>query len=206
MITLGVTGGIGSGKSMACAMLAELGARVFNSDHEAKKLMQEWPEVRADLIAQFGTEVFDEAGQLNRAYLAGQVFSDSAKLNQLNKIVHPRVREAFEAAKEQARKDGVSLLVKEAALIFETGADRFLDAVAVIHAEEDVRIQRVMARDDVTAEQVRARMKHQFSAETLLLSADYVLYNNDDAAALRDKVEGLYDLVMEKENGNQTSV
>jgi len=190
--TLGVTGGIGSGKSTACRMLEEQGARVFYADAEAKRLMQEDDALQTAIAETFGADTYDAEGTLNRARLAAVVFSDEEKLQQLNALVHPKVFEAFGQAKEQAEADGVELLVHEAALIFESGGDAHLDAVAVVDAPVDVRIRRVRARDGASEAEVRARMSHQLPPAELRQRADYVLDNSGSTAELRRQVHALY--------------
>lgn len=191
MITLGVTGGIGSGKSLVARMFAEEGARVFDADHEAKRIMQQDPAVRSELIAQFGSDAYLEGGTLNRGYLASIAFPDPERLAQLNEIVHPRVFASFERARRKAQEEGVEILVHEAALIFEAGGEKHMDAVVVVDASEDVRIQRVVERDGVTPESVRARMRHQLPAEELVRRADYVLRNEGTVEELRRQVARL---------------
>jgi len=190
--TLGVTGGIGSGKSTACRMLEEQGARVFYADAEAKRLMQQDDALRTAIAGAFGADTYDAGGTLNRAHLAALVFSDDEKLQQLNALVHPRVFEAFGQAKEQAEAEGVKVLVHEAALIFESGGDAHLDAVAVVDAPVDVRLRRVRARDGASEAEVRARMAHQLPPEELRQRADYVLDNSGSIEALRRQVHALY--------------
>lgn len=190
--TLGVTGGIGSGKSTVCRMLEEMGARVFSADEEAKRLQVEDPEARGEIIAAFGEESYLPGGELNRKYLADQVFSDRRKLETINRIVHPRVFQRFRNARQRAEADGVPLLVHEAALIFEAGGDRHLDAVAVVDADKDVRIRRVMARDGVSREDVLARMERQLPAEELRRRADFVIENDGGLEELRRQVEAVY--------------
>lgn len=192
MITLGVTGGIGSGKTTACRRLEELGAEVFYADREAKRLMAEDDELRAAISERFGRESYDEDGRLNRSYLADRVFADSAELSDLNELVHGRVRKAFEARRRRARDRGVDLLVEEAALIFETGADAILDRVLVVDAPEEVRIRRVAERDDVSPSAVRERMQHQLSSAELRRRADFVIDNTGTEDELRDAVTALY--------------
>lgn len=196
MTTLGVTGGIGSGKTTVCRMLEELGARVFYADAEAKRLMQEDPEVRAEIQATFGPESYDAEGNLNRTYLAEKVFGNDEDVARINAIVHPRVFEAFEEARQKARREGVALLVHEAALIFEAGAEKHLDAVAVVDAPEAVRIRRVTERDDASPEAVRARMGHQLSPEALRHRADYVIDNSGSKKDLRAEVERVFRAVL----------
>lgn len=198
MKTLGVTGGIGSGKTTVCRFLEEQGARVFYADLEAKRLMQEDPEARAEIEAAFGPESYADDGTLNRAYLAEQAFGDEEKLERLNAIVHPRVFASFEAAKARAREEDIPLLVHEAALIFEAGGDAHVDAVAVVDAPEDARIERVVERDDVTSDAVRARMGHQLPPETLRRRADYVVENDGTLEDLREKTIALYRTVVDE--------
>lgn len=192
MKTLGVTGGIGSGKSTVCRMLEELGAEVFYADAEARSLMEADPVVRAEITAAFGAESYDAAGKLNRPYLSAVVFGDPAQIARINAIVHPRVYERFEARKQDALTRGVQLLVHEAALIFEAGGERHLDAVAVVEASRQERIARVVVRDRVSPDQVVARMAHQLPPEVLRRRADFVIENTGSVAALRGQVEALY--------------
>lgn len=203
MITLGITGGIGSGKTTVCRMLEALGARVVYADAEAKRLMQEDPEARAAIQAAFGSESYDDQGRLDRAYLADQVFGDEDRLEQLNRIVHPRVFAAFERAKAQAERDGVAVLVHEAALIYEAGGDRHLDAVAVVDAPRDKRIDRVVARDAVTPAQVAARMGHQLPPDELRRRADYVIDNTGSLDDLQAQVEQLWRTMQEGERADK---
>ncbi len=190
--TLGVTGGIGSGKSTVCRLLEALGARVFYADEEAKRLMTEDPTLRRAIVEVFGPESYLPDGRLNRSYLAERVFRDPEALRRLNALVHPRVLAVFEQAREQAAREQVPLLVLEAALLFESGADRLVDHVLVVDAPEAERIRRVVARDGVTPEQVRARMQHQLPPEELRRRADFVLENTGALETLRTQVEALY--------------
>jgi dephospho-CoA kinase len=192
VVTLGVTGGIGSGKTTVCGFLEEQGARVFYADIEAKRLMQENPDVRAAIIDAFGEDAYDEDGVLDRAYLAGRVFHDAEQLERLNRIVHPHVFEAFEAAAGRAEDDDLSLLVHEAALLFETGGDEHVDVTAAVVAPEADRIAWVTARDDATPEQVQARMQHQLPQDALRTRADYVIENDGSLEDLRQKSVDLY--------------
>lgn len=192
MVTLGVTGGIGSGKTTVCGFLEEQGARVFYADIEAKRLMQEHPDVRAAIVDAFGEGAYEEDGTLDRVYLAGRVFDDAEQLERLNRIVHPRVFEAFEAATQRAEDDDLSLLVHEAALLFEAGGDAHVDVTAAVVAPEADRIAWVTARDDVTPEQVQARMQHQLPQDELRTRADHVIENDGTLDALRQKSVDLY--------------
>lgn len=195
MTTLGVTGGIGSGKTMACRMFERLGAQVFHADEEAKRLMTEHAGLRADLREAFGAESFNPDGTLNRSYLSETIFADEKKVQRINALVHPRVFDAFQARKEAAEAAGLPLLVHEAALIFEAGGEKHLDAVAVVDAPEALRLRRVMARDNVDADAVRARMAHQLPAAEKRRRADYVIDNSGSEEDLRAEVERVFQAV-----------
>ncbi len=192
MKTLGVTGGIGSGKTTVCRMLEKLGARVFYADEEGKRILADDPDARREIVEAFGEESYGPDGRLNRAFLAEIVFGDETQLGRINSIVHPRVFARFEEAVERAREDGVPLMVKEAALIFETGGDRFLDAVAVVDAPREVRLDRVVKRDAVIPEAVQARMGHQLPPEELRRRADYLIDNSGTPEQTRRQVEAVY--------------
>jgi len=195
--TLGVTGGIGSGKSTVCGFLEEQGARVFYADTEAKQLMQTDERVRSAIVDAFGADAYTEEGTLNRTYLSEAVFGSAERVERLNGIVHPRVFEAFEAAKERAKEENVRLLVHEAALLFEAGGDEHVDATAAVVAPDERRIQWVVERDDVTPDQVRARMEHQLPQAELRRRADYVIENDGSLDDLRQKSVDLYWTVVE---------
>jgi len=196
MKTLGVTGGIGSGKSTVCRLLEALGARVFFADTEARRLMEADPAVRSEVTTVFGAESYDADGHLNRPFLATRVFGDDANMACINAIVHPRVYTAFETAKREALADGVALMVKEAALIFETGGEQFLDAVLVVDAPDSERVRRVTRRDGITPDEVRARMVHQLPPDELCRRADFVIKNDGLLENLRDQVARVYSAVI----------
>lgn len=193
---LGVTGGIGCGKSVVCAYLAQLGAEVFDADLTARNLMESDERVRQEVTRTFGRESYREDGSLNRKWLASQVFAEDSRLEELNGIVHPKVAEAFGILRN--RFEG-GLLIHEAALIYEAGVENRLDAVCVVTAPKELRIARVMARDRVSAEKVLARMSRQLSQEEKAGRADVVLVNDSDMAAVRSKSRRLYELAMSGE-------
>ncbi|MBN8587838.1 MAG: dephospho-CoA kinase [Rhodothermia bacterium] len=188
MKTLGVTGGIGSGKTTVCKLLESLGASVFYADVEAKRIQVEDPTARSEILQVFGSDSYFQDGSLNRAFLAQQVFSDNAKMSALNNIVHPRVRTALLRKKEEAATAGYPLLVYEAALIFETNGQEVVDAVLVVDAPLEDRIKRVVLRDGSTIAQVQARIRNQLTDEEMRQRADYVIKNTGDPADLRQKV------------------
>ena len=195
--SLGVTGGIGSGKSAVVARLAARpGVRVLLADDEAKRLMAEDADLRAALADRFGAEAFDADGRLDRARLAARVFADPDELAALNGLVHPAVRRALDAALAQARADGVRLFVYEAALLFETGGDARLDATLLVDAPVEVRVARAAARDGVPPEAVRARMRHQMDPAEARRRATYVLDNAGSLADLDAALDALADRLL----------
>lgn len=197
MKTLGVTGGIGSGKTTVCERLKVRGAEVFYADLEAKQLQVEDADAKMAIIKAFGAGSYTPDGALNRAYLAGVVFGHPEKLRTLNAIVHPRVRQRLLVRMEEARRRNVPLFVYEAALVFESGGDALVDAVLVVDADLDVRIQRVQARDGATEAQVRARIQHQLADDERLRRADFIIRNNGDAAALDAQIETFWQQFVE---------
>jgi len=156
---IGLTGGIGSGKSVVAKIFATLGIPVFNADDEAKRIMQTSPEIKSKLIQQFGMDIYNESG-LDKEKLASIVFDDPFQLQLLNAIVHPVT---IQAAKDWAAKQTSPYVIKEAALIFESGAADGLLKVIGVTAPLSLRTHRVMQRDGITKEQVDARMRNQIS-------------------------------------------
>jgi dephospho-CoA kinase len=190
--TLGVTGGIGSGKSTVCEILEAFGARVFEADQVGKQLMTENYDVRQEVTDKFGIDSYTPGGKLNAGYLADVVFSDPERVRVINAIVHPRVLSAFEEALSMARRDGISALVLESALMFQSGGHRLVDAVIAVDTKPSLRKGRVMERDGVTSEDVDSRMQHQMPTDEVRKRADYVVTNNGSTDNLRDAVADVY--------------
>lgn len=187
MKILGVTGGIGSGKSVVSRMLAESGARVFYADDEAANIMVNNKNVVDALRKAFGAETFYEDGSLNRPYVAGRIFSSDADRRTINQIVHPAVGDAFRRFCESARLEGVALVVKEAAILFENETSD-LDAILVVDAKKKIRIDRVEQRDGLSKAEIKSRMKSQMKAGEMRKRADYVIKNNGTLEDLREAV------------------
>jgi len=174
---IGITGGIGSGKSTFSDLLINKGYRVYNTDAKARELQNTDAVIREKIITLFGNESYNTMG-LNRPYIAQIVFNNSAKLMQLNKIVHPAVKLDFiKWAKQFNLNQNIFL---ECAILFEGGFHKLVDKSVLITASELVRIQRVMKRDKVTELQVRARMKNQMSEEDKKKLANFVIYSDDE--------------------------
>lgn len=176
MISVGITGGIGSGKTSVCQFFETLGVPVYYADDRAKFLMNHNDELKNGIIEAFGTEAYNENGELNRPYLAKTVFNNNDQLQKLNSLVHPAVW-ADTAAWMQSNADKDYVLY-EAAILFESGSYKMLDKVITVFAPEAVRLKRVMARDNVSAEEVKQRMTKQLPEEEKIAKSDYVIYND----------------------------
>ena len=175
MLKIGLTGGIGSGKSTVAKVFETLGIPVYYADDVAKRIMNENEELRNKIIAHFG-EASYERGQLNRAHISGQVFNDVEKLNLLNSLVHP-VTIADAETWMQLQKTPYA--IKEAALIFEANAQQHLDYVIGVTSPADLRLKRVMERDGIAAEKVQARMDKQMNEEEKMKRCDFIIYNDE---------------------------
>mgnify|MGYP000312183445 FL=1 len=184
-VMIGLTGGIGSGKSVVAKVFATLGIPVFNADEEAKSIMQTSTEIKTKLIEQFGTDIYNAHG-LDKEKLASIVFNDSFQLQLLNAIVHPVT---IQAAKDWAAKQTSPYVIKEAALIFESGAADGLLKVIGVTAPLSIRIHRVMQRDGITKDQVDARMRNQISDTIKMRLCDYVIENNNQQMVIPQVLE-----------------
>jgi len=185
MLRIGITGGIGSGKSIVARVFAALGVPVYDSDSRAKWVMANNLELRAQLQAAFGADTYDAVGQLNRPYLARVAFNDAAQLARLNALVHPRVGDDFAAWTAAQAAAGQPYVLKEAALLYESGAYRGLDGIITVFAPAEVRAARVLLRDaQRSAAEVQAIMSKQLSEEEKLTRAEYVIYNDDSQLVL----------------------
>lgn len=174
MIKIGLTGGIGSGKSTVAKMFAKLGVPVYIADKEAKKLLRESPEIKEKIIAAFGQKAYKNG--LNKAYLAKLVFNDKAKLGQINSIVHPAVRTHYQ---NWLTEQDYPYSVQENALIFETNSAENYDYIISVSAPLETRIDRVIERDNVRKLEVLARIKNQLSQEEKDKKAHFIIDNTN---------------------------
>ncbi|TRZ83093.1 MAG: dephospho-CoA kinase [Sediminibacterium sp.] len=172
---IGLTGGIGAGKTMVAKIFENLGVPVFNADDTAKQLMQTSPEIKTALIQQFGEKVY-EKGILQKAYLSSIVFSDADQLALLNSIVHPIT---IQAAWDWAKLQTAPYVIKEAALLFESNAVEGLDFVIGVTAPTSLRIQRIMQRDNCTKQAAEKRMLNQISDTIKMRLCDKVIVNDE---------------------------
>lgn len=192
-VIIGLTGGIGSGKSTIAKVFANMGIPVFDADNTAKTLMNSNPIVKEKLIAAFGAEVYTNDNQiLNRAYLSKLVFSDQHKLALLNSIVHPIT---IQAALDWAATQNTPYVIKEAALFFESGATVGVHKIIGVSAPKAVRINRVMKRDHCSKAEVEQRMTHQIEESLKMKLCDWVIVN-DDLQLVLPQVVALHETIL----------
>jgi len=194
-LKVGITGGIGTGKSTIAKVFEVLGVPVFYADAAAKLAMNTDPELRSSLINSFGAQAFFEDGTLNRKFISAIVFNDDQQLRMLNSLVHPAVFRAFDVWAE-AHKEAPYVL-KEAALLFESGSYKTFDHTILVKSSQELRIQRVMRRDNVSAEQVKLRIKRQMPDEEKEKLADFVIIN-DEQQLIIPQVLKLHELFLKK--------
>ena len=192
MKVIGLTGGIGSGKSTIARVFETLGVPVFDADREALALYDDDQLLLTEVKERFGNEVLDANGRLNRPVLASIVFNNAEALQQLNAMVHPRVAKKFDAWKKMQR---TSVVIREAAILFESGSAEDCDAVIVVTAPEELRIARVQKRNGCSEEEVRARMKRQWSEEQLIERANAVIVNDDKHLVLPQLTRVIQDFI-----------
>ncbi|MBX2961485.1 MAG: dephospho-CoA kinase [Cyclobacteriaceae bacterium] len=178
LLQIGITGGIGSGKSLVSKIFHSLGIAVYDSDSRAKSLMTTDGILVSHIKKEFGLLSYHEDGGLNRNYLAETVFNDPEKLNVLNKLVHPRVGEDYKHWLSEHEED--FYVLKEAALLFEAGSYEHLDRIIVVTAPAELRIKRVLERDTHrTDADVKAIINNQWSEEEKVSRADHVVLNDE---------------------------
>lgn len=198
MIRIGITGGIGSGKSTVCRLFAKSGTPVYDSDLQAKRLMTEDEALRREISDHFGATIYTDDG-LNRKALAACVFGDPAELAALNALVHPAVMRDFERWCEQYAD--VDYVLLESAILFDVGLESAVDRTLAVVAPPDARVERTCLRDGITEEDVRRRIAVQLADEELIERADYTLINID-RARLRIEVARLDKLFRDESRKN----
>ena len=175
MLRIGLTGGIGSGKSTVASIFEILGVPVYYADESAKRLMNEDEDLIKSIKAVFGENSYHN-GKLNREYISSIVFSNKTKLDELNAIVHPAT---INDAAKWMNKQNTNYAIKEAALIFESHSQQHLDYVIGVSAPLDLRLSRVAARDNITIEDIKKRMEKQMNEEDKISLCDFVIFNDE---------------------------
>jgi dephospho-CoA kinase len=187
MITLAVTGGIGSGKTTVVNFFKDLGCPVFIADYQAKELMQNSVDLKNEIVKEFGDCAYKN-GSLNTDYLAKQVFNDVEALQKLNNLVHPAVAKAYEKWKNEQTQ---ALLIYEAAIIFEKNKQSNFDYTLLVTAPKTTKLKRIKERDQKTYSQIEARMKNQWSDNRKKKLADFVI-NNEELIKTEQNVHNIY--------------
>lgn len=181
MLKIGITGGIGSGKTTICRIFESLNVPVFNADVVAKTIMTSDAALIENIKAAFGQEAYFDNGELDRKFLANIVFNDENQLQILNELVHPATIQAFN---DWAKKQNSIYCLHEAAILFESGADKTCDYSILVSAPEETRIARVMKRDGVLETDVRTRMDKQMPEEAKMKLASFTIQNDDSEAVI----------------------
>ena len=189
MIKIGLTGGIGCGKTTVANIFKQLGIPIYSSDSRAKDLLLNNHFLRESLISLFGDRVVID-GILNTSYIASKVFSNPKELIKLNALVHPFVQKDFDAWSASQNSDYV---LKESAILIETGADKFLDKIILVISPEELKFSRVMLRDQITKEDVLLRMNKQWTDNQKRINADYIIYN-DEKTSLINQILNLHSI------------
>ena len=178
MIKVGITGGIGSGKTTVCKVFQILGVPIYFADIRAKVILDTNEEVKLKIINCFGNELLSDSGFVDRIKLAAFVFNSKEKLEKLNAILHPLVQIDFENWLKQHAT--YNYILKEAAILFESGSFKNLDSIITVIAPLDLRISRVMFRDDISKSQIESRIDKQISDEEKIKRSQFVIYNNEE--------------------------
>lgn len=180
-MTIGLTGGIGSGKSYIANIFHDLGAIIYYTDYEAKRVMTSDTTLLNRIIELFGSKSYLSTGELNREYLASQIFSDKDKLQQMNAAVHPAVKRDFIRFKNENKE---KLIVLESAILIESGFTSEVDFVVSVIADKGLRIERAMKRDGASYEAIEKRISAQISEEKVKTLSDYIIENNKNTLLL----------------------
>lgn len=191
MKKIGLTGGIGSGKSFVGNILEKMGYPVYYSDQRAKKIMNTNPIIKEQLLKIFGSESFNEEG-LDREFLATKIFTNPELRKEINNLVHPIVRDDFQTWSEQHHDH--KLLFNEAAILFETGAYKSFDAVILVCAPEDLKIERLLKRDGDNEEELRLKMKAQWTDDQKMALTPYSIIN-DGIRSIPNQIQQVLEII-----------
>jgi dephospho-CoA kinase len=193
MLIVGLTGGIGSGKTTVGKRFRSFGIPVYIADNEAKALMNRSKVIKRKLIQLFGASAYKDE-ELNRPYLASKIFNDKTLLDKMNAIVHPKVATHF---KRWLKKQDAPYIIKEVAIIFENDLQSQYDYIITVVADKDVRIERVIERDDASKEKVEAIIKNQLSDQEKIEKSDFVIVNHDLEVAYKQASE-IHNTILQK--------
>ena len=197
MLKIGLTGGIGSGKSSVSDLFKEWGAYIFDADTEAKRILDFNTTAQSELIAEFGTDVLNANNQIDKAKLARIAFSDEDHQQRLNIIIHPYVFDVIDSTFDKVLATGKhEIFVVDAALIYESGAYTHMDYVLVVTSHLKIKTERVMTRGGLTLDQFLQRVNLQWPDQDKVHMADFVIHNNDTIGQLEVEAKKFYDLLL----------
>ncbi|MEQ2129838.1 dephospho-CoA kinase [Caldanaerobacter subterraneus KAk] len=191
MRVVGLTGGIGSGKSTVSGILAKLGAKIIDADLVSREIMEKGKEAYNEIVDCFGKEILDKEGNIDRKKLGSIVFSDKEKLKRLNEITHPKIIDKIKKMIEE-EKDKDKVIVIDAALLIETGLYKLVDEVWLVVVDIDTQIRRVMERDGFSCEEALKRIKSQMPLEEKIKYADFIINNSKDLRKTEEQVRLLW--------------
>ena len=197
MLRIGLTGGIGSGKSTASQHFESLGAYVMNADVEAKNLIDTKETVQHELISEFGTDIIDGTGKVDKQKLARVAFQDEDHQQRLNYVVHPHIHQEIDKCFQKILDTGKhDLFIVDAALIYESGYDAHLDYVIVISAQLKHRMERALDRKTLSRDEILKRIEFQWPEEDKTNIADYVIHNDETELELKNQIDELYNTLV----------
>lgn len=191
--TVGITGGIGSGKSYICKILENMGYPVFYADNVSKALLATAPEIISQIKVALGENAYNSDGTVNKVFIANKIFSDSNQLEKINQIMHPAVRKAFERF---VKHQSCELVFNEAAILFETGGYDQFDKTILVTAPKPVKVSRLLLRNNTTIEQIESRMANQWTDDQKIPLADFVI-NNGESDMLLPQIERIISVIQQ---------
>ncbi len=194
MKVIGLAGGIGSGKSTVAKSFSIKGIPVYNSDDKAKYLMKHSLELKNNIQLLLGEHAYDEAGELNKSYISDKIFRDKDLLKKMNALVHPAVFK--DSLDWQNNQKNVPFILKESAILFESGGYLLCDAIISVVAEEKIRIKRTMQRDGFSEQEVKNRINNQWSDDQRIENSDYVITNNGTLEELEEQITLVYNKII----------
>lgn len=197
MLRIGITGGLGSGKSTAAHFFADRGAHVFDADMEAKLILLRHEPIRQAVIDEFGEVIMNEVGEIDFTRLASYAFAKPNRQQRLNEIIHPEVIQAAVREMTKASREGVTLFVLDVPLLFESQMERYLDYTIAVTAAEDLRIQRALVRGALSESDIRKRTKLQLTDEERAAQADFVVTNDGTLEELQYQLQEIFNTLTE---------
>ncbi len=203
MKVVGLTGGIGSGKSTVSAMLEKMGGRIIDADKLAREVVEPGNPAWKDIMREFGEGVLNHDSTINREALAELVFRDEKKRRRLNQITHPRIGERMIELIDRFREQGAPVAIIDAALLIESPATRWIKPVIVVAAGDELKIERIMKRDGAAREEVEKRIRSQMPDREKRKHADYVIENSGDLAGLEEQVRKVWEQVTGRAGSGQ---